>query len=439
MSYEITYYAVSFFLAGILSGIASEFLSIGSVMRVPMFIFLFSYFGCDFSIATHLAIGTTLAVSVPASIVSIVSMRKFLMGYCASDAKDRSIIYRFLKGWVPWQFIGTVLGLVLLQYTNSGFLVAIYLFMVAVIALQMFVLRDELEIIYRFSGSTMKIVVALISGIISLLSGLPSISTRSILRACTYYFESGYAAAVGGLVISITGTAGFVLSGLEITDKPNTSIGYVDIIAAVAATSGSFLFYWFALKIGLSQKIKQFKEQITSNRSIDTHTGLYRFSFFYDRLSYLILYANRFSEPVSLLMIDMDNMSSINKKIGEKNGKRVLSLTGRLLLRSVREIDIPATYSNDGDEFVVILPRTDKRDSIAVAESIRNRIASAFLLLNDANIVVSVSIGISTFPQSATDKDLLIKRAEEAMHYSKRTGKNRSTHYDDIALDETVD
>ncbi len=166
----------------------------------------------------------------------------------------------------------------------------------------------------------------------------------------------------------------------------------------------------------------------------DGLTGLYNHRHFQEMLSYTIAHADRYSGQSSLLMVDVDDLKVINDTYGHQAGDAVLSSIGNLLSESLRKVDIPARYG--GDEFAVVLPGTNKNGSLAVAEKIRSKLKTIPLRSDCEEIEVSLSMGISTYPDSAEDKELLIEKADRALYESKNRGKNKITHYEDISLEE---
>ena len=166
----------------------------------------------------------------------------------------------------------------------------------------------------------------------------------------------------------------------------------------------------------------------------DGLTGLYNHRHFQEMLSYTLVHSDRFSTEASLLLVDVDDLKIINDTYGHQAGDTVLSSIGNLLRESLRKVDIPARYG--GDEFAVILPNTNKTGSIAVAEKIRSKLKRISLKSDSGDIAVSLSIGIATYPQCATGKELLIEKADRALYESKNHGKNQIRHYEDISLEE---
>jgi len=166
----------------------------------------------------------------------------------------------------------------------------------------------------------------------------------------------------------------------------------------------------------------------------DGLTGIYNHRHFQEMLSHSIAHAERYSDHASLLLIDMDDLKMINDTYGHRMGDAALSAIGNLLTESLRKVDIPARYG--GDEFAVVLPRTNKAGSIEVAQKIRDRVERISLKSDGVEIEISISIGISTYPESGTDKETLVEKADRALYESKNQGKNKLTHYEDISLEE---
>ena len=132
----------------------------------------------------------------------------------------------------------------------------------------------------------------------------------------------------------------------------------------------------------------------------------------------------RYGEPVGLLMLDLDHFKRVNDTYGHPAGDAVLREVGRRVRESVREVDKPCRYG--GEEFGVILPRTDARSASLVAERIRAAIAdSPFRLADGVTITVTASIGVSGCPQDATTPRDLVTLADRALYHAKLRGRNQ--------------
>jgi diguanylate cyclase (GGDEF)-like protein len=158
----------------------------------------------------------------------------------------------------------------------------------------------------------------------------------------------------------------------------------------------------------------------------DNLTGLYTRKFFDERVAEEILQAGRFQTEFCLLMMDIDHFKRYNDTYGHAAGDQVLVRFAQVLGRLVRPVDILARYG--GEEFVLILPQTSLVQARGMAETIRQTIAAeVFQFGQDATTQerVTVSIGLSHFPQEATIASQLLRVADYRLYQAKEGGRNR--------------
>jgi diguanylate cyclase (GGDEF)-like protein len=157
----------------------------------------------------------------------------------------------------------------------------------------------------------------------------------------------------------------------------------------------------------------------------DGLTETYNHRFFQEMLDNKIAEAQRNNEPVSLLMVDLDNFKSINDQFGHQNGDMILREVGRLMKDRIRSSDILARYG--GEEFAVILPKTTAEEGHKLAENLRDTIGSkVFISPDDIKFRITVSIGVSEFGKHAQNKPDLIAAADRGLYNAKKGGKNRT-------------
>lgn len=135
--------------------------------------------------------------------------------------------------------------------------------------------------------------------------------------------------------------------------------------------------------------------------------------------------SERFHHSFSILMLDVDNLKILNDTYGHLLGDEVIKTIARTIKSSCRRIDMVGRYG--GDEFVVILPETDRKGAVKVSEKILSRIKSKSLTAPDGTkIPLSVSIGIASYPLDAEDVEKLLSLADAAMYRAKLTGGGRA-------------
>jgi len=156
----------------------------------------------------------------------------------------------------------------------------------------------------------------------------------------------------------------------------------------------------------------------------DDLTGLGNTRHFNRALPDAIDHARRANEPVSLLVLDLDNFKTVVDTHGHLVGSRTIAMIGRMIGHMVRPGDVAARFG--GDEFVVVLPGTDTGTAMQVALSIRHAIeASSTLEGNGIDIsMVTASVGVATYPDHAGTTEELFRAADAAMYGIKRTTKN---------------
>ncbi|MEW6769835.1 MAG: diguanylate cyclase [Bacillota bacterium] len=161
----------------------------------------------------------------------------------------------------------------------------------------------------------------------------------------------------------------------------------------------------------------------------DPLTTLYNRRFFAEYFERLVAEANRRQEPFSVLFLDIDQFKNINDTYGHEIGDQVLATTARTIKEILREMDLMIRYG--GEEFVIVLPGTDLKGGITVAEKIRRTIATTPVFLDSGeNIFLTVSMGVAEYkPGARYTSEEVIQQADEAMYQAKLNGKNLVVAY----------
>ncbi len=155
----------------------------------------------------------------------------------------------------------------------------------------------------------------------------------------------------------------------------------------------------------------------------DDLTKLYNSRFLNSYLGKELSRASRHKTCLSLIFLDLDGFKLVNDHHGHLCGSRTLHEVGSIIKRSVREEEIVGRYG--GDEFVVVLPDTDSRGAVLVAERIRQSLKNhRFLTDLGLAVKVSASLGVSCYPEHGSTPQDLIQKADQAMYSVKEQGKD---------------
>jgi diguanylate cyclase (GGDEF)-like protein len=157
--------------------------------------------------------------------------------------------------------------------------------------------------------------------------------------------------------------------------------------------------------------------------TVDPLTGLFNRTFFFAAVDREIARSARSNRGFCLLMMDLDELKTINDKLGHFFGDRVLRGVGEVIRSRVRRIDTAARYG--GDEFVVLLPETDPTGAYVLAENVRIGVTELDVSAAGTDIQPSISVGVVSYPEDGRTSDELMISADQAMYASKRGGKNR--------------
>jgi diguanylate cyclase (GGDEF)-like protein len=156
----------------------------------------------------------------------------------------------------------------------------------------------------------------------------------------------------------------------------------------------------------------------------DTLTGLYNRRYFEERLGVETQKSFYSGTPLSLVMADIDHFKKVNDTFGHTGGDQVLCKTASLLKNSIRKKDMVARYG--GEEFMLILPEAGLEESFIIAERIRRLVENTSFEIGQAQVHLTISMGISNFPSHrAKSKEELVRMADQALYDAKRGGRNK--------------
>jgi len=175
---------------------------------------------------------------------------------------------------------------------------------------------------------------------------------------------------------------------------------------------------------------EEMKRRLKELAYYDDLTGLANRSLLYDRLQYELVQSRRDGSSIGVLFLNLDHFKDINDRNGCFAGDIILKEVAARLTYCMREGDTLSRLG--GDEFVAILPGIDGSDALEqVASRMMNTIVRPFLL-EDTELSISSSIGISVYPKDGDDMTVLLKNADTAMFYAKGLGRNNFQFFDAI-------
>lgn len=189
----------------------------------------------------------------------------------------------------------------------------------------------------------------------------------------------------------------------------------------------------------MSQNLQRSNEQIKYLAYHDNLTGLPNRLMFNEYLEHVLNNARRSGELVALLYIDLDNFKRINDTLGHHIGDELLKQYAERLSSCLRNSDYVARIDYDnivetvarlgGDEFIIILPSIKDQLSVAtIAKRILDSVSQPFLL-EQHEVFITGSIGITVYPDDGENVSTLTKNADIAMYHAKEAGKNNYMYY----------
>jgi diguanylate cyclase (GGDEF)-like protein len=157
---------------------------------------------------------------------------------------------------------------------------------------------------------------------------------------------------------------------------------------------------------------------------IDELTGVFNYRHFRSRLEDERRRTVRYGQPLSLVMVDIDWFKRLNDEHGHETGNVALRGLAQVIDSCIRDVDILARYG--GEEFIIILPQTALHEAKVIGERIRQHVEqSEFGTGADGQpLRLTVSIGISSFPENGRPEDELVQTVDQALYHAKGKGRN---------------
>lgn len=250
--------------------------------------------------------------------------------------------------------------------------------------------------------------------------------------------ESEYKILFLFIICSATIESGLT-TGISVAGISSVLILFVDLIAGSNGDvniyfendiilSGVFILTaWplgFYVKVE-GEHIKKLEDLVNK----DGLTKLFNHRYFHEKLKSEIEIANKNKEKISMIFFDIDYFKNYNDLYGHQEGDKVLKKIGKIVNKFVREKDIAARYG--GEEFSIIMPNTGEEEAMKVADALRKAIEEEKFYgeENQPNGRITVSIGVSVYPDKAKSEVDLIKSSDDALYRAKFFNKNRVEKY----------
>ena len=201
---------------------------------------------------------------------------------------------------------------------------------------------------------------------------------------------------------------------------------------------GMLLFFTYFISAYLSKNLHR-NERIIQDILKQTHrlsisdglTGLFNQTFLFEILDIETKKAQRYNQIYSIIFLDVDHFKHYNDHNGHLLGSETLRRIGQIMKKTFRVTDSLAKYG--GDEFAVVLPQTDKVGAYLAAERLRENIEKEPFpgASKQPGGKVTISLGISGFPEHGDTWETLLEKADSALYQAKESGRNRSLIYND--------
>jgi diguanylate cyclase (GGDEF)-like protein len=160
----------------------------------------------------------------------------------------------------------------------------------------------------------------------------------------------------------------------------------------------------------------------------DGLTGVNNHRYFQSYFERELNRAKRYKHPLSLIMLDIDHFKKFNDNYGHPVGDQVLKIVTTILKQQAREVDMVARYG--GEEFMLVLPETGKKEAVMLAERIRLAIKKEPLSMLPSKAVssITVSLGVSSYPENGSEKEELIDYVDKCLYKAKAGGRDLVKH-----------
>jgi two-component system cell cycle response regulator len=208
---------------------------------------------------------------------------------------------------------------------------------------------------------------------------------------------------------------------LPLNLEPDQIAGYLAVDRILETDKEKFEILAQQFLIGLRRALLY--QKVQGLTITDALTSVYCRRYFLERFSEELKRSKKNKLSLTFLMLDIDNFKQFNDRYGHLVGDAILRQVSKIISLAVRQIDFIGRYG--GEEIAIVLAETSIQQANFAAQRIRESIASEIIKVYDEALKVTVSIGVSTFPDNASNMQNLIEMADQALYLAKKTGKNK--------------
>jgi len=178
-----------------------------------------------------------------------------------------------------------------------------------------------------------------------------------------------------------------------------------------------------------ANELKDMNRELEQLSITDPLTGLYNRRYFEKLMENEVAQSVRNDSTISILLLDIDNLKTINEQHGHGVGDEVLRSVARIINENMRLTDVACRYASD--EFFILCRRATIASAIAIADSLHQAIVSEPLQVMETSFNLSLSIGVATIPgvRQVTTANQFFSNAEEALRHAKQDGRNGVVHF----------
>lgn len=190
-----------------------------------------------------------------------------------------------------------------------------------------------------------------------------------------------------------------------------------------------FSFSELLARVRVGSRVVQYQKHLEYQTQVDSLTGLFNRRAFEKKIHEEFERSKRYHNPLSVLILDIDNFKTINDTYGHHGGDAALVKISETFREKTRQTDFPSRYG--GEEFVLVLPETDQENALQVASKIHEAIRSCAFGTTARPYTLTVSIGVSsTSARLYSDWHEMVDNADQALYFAKNTGKDRVETWD---------